>query len=132
MGGEGRLEDEAELLGDRDLATHLVRTSMLRDGATLSEATARLCDRWQPGVQLLPMSDDPVETHVDTTIEGRPERLHFQEFWIRYRAEVPVHAVEVVGIEKATAAPGVVDAITDADVVLIPPSNPVVSVGPIV
>lgn len=119
-------------LGDRDLATHLVRTSMLRAGATLSEATARLCERWQPPARLLPMTDDIVETHIYTTIDGEPRRIHFQEFWIRHRAEVPVHAVEVVGIEKASAAPGVVEAIAEADVVLLPPSNPVVSVGPIV
>jgi LPPG:FO 2-phospho-L-lactate transferase len=127
-------------LGDRDLATHLVRTSMLRSGASLSEATARLCERWQPGatsrlrgsIRLLPMTDDPVETHIDTTIDGERRRIHFQEFWIRHRAEVPVHAVEVDGIETAQAAPGVIDAIAGADVVLIPPSNPVVSIGPIV
>jgi LPPG:FO 2-phospho-L-lactate transferase len=122
-------------LGDRDLATHVVRTSMLRAGASLSEATARLCERWQLGggvVRLLPMSDDTVETHIDTTIDGERRRIHFQEFWIRHRAEVPVHAVEVIGIEKAQAAPGVLEAIADADVVLLPPSNPVVSVGPII
>jgi len=122
-------------LGDRDLATHLTRTSLLRSGASLSEATARLCERWRPGggtVRLLPMSDDIVETHIDTTIEGERRRIHFQEFWIRYHAEVPVHAVEVVGLEQAKAAPDVIEAIADADVVLIPPSNPVVSVGPII
>ena len=124
-------------LGDRDLATHLVRTSVLRSGAPLSAATARLCERWRPGgdsrsVQLLPMTDDVVETHIDTTIDGERRRIHFQEFWIRHRAEVPVHAIEVVGAERAMGAPGVLDAIRDADVVLLPPSNPVVSVGPIV
>lgn len=125
-------------LGDRDLATHLVRTSLLRSGASLSEATTRLCERWQLGgtsqgsVRLLPMSDDIVETHIDTTIDGERRRIHFEEFWIRYRAEVPVHGVEVVGAEQANAAPGVREAIADADVVLIPPSNPVVSVGPII
>ena len=119
-------------LGDRDLATHLVRTSMLRSGASLSEATARLCERWQSGIRLLPMTDDPVETHIETTIDAERRRIHFQEFWIRHRAEVPVHGVEIDGIETAKAAPGVIDAITSADVVLIPPSNPVVSVGPIV
>ena len=118
-------------LGDRDLATHLVRTSMLRAGASLSEATARLCERWQPPARILPMTDDTVETHIETTIDGERRRIHFQEFWIRHRAEVPVHAVEVVDIERAKAAPGVVEAITHADVVLIPPSNPVVSIGPI-
>jgi LPPG:FO 2-phospho-L-lactate transferase len=127
-------------LGDRDLATHLVRTSMLRSGASLSDATAQLCKRWPLGgtsrssgtVRLLPMSDDVVETHIDTTIDGERRRIHFQEFWIRHRAEVPVHGVELVGVERAKAAPGVLEAIADADVVLVPPSNPVVSVGPII
>jgi LPPG:FO 2-phospho-L-lactate transferase len=127
-------------LGDRDLATHLVRTSLLRSGASLSEATARLCERWQLGgtsrspgsVRLLPMSDEVVETHIDTTIDGERRRIHFQEFWIRHHAAVPVHAVEIVGIEQARAAPGVLEAIANADVVLVPPSNPVVSVGPII
>lgn len=119
-------------LGDRDIATHLVRTSILRNDGTLSDATAKLCERWKPPVRLLPMTDDQVETHVDTTIDGEHQRIHFQEFWIRHRASVPVHAVSVVGIEYAMAAPGVREAILEADVVLIPPSNPVVSVGPIV
>ncbi len=119
-------------LGDRDIATHLVRTSILRSGGTLSDATVKLCERWKPPVRLLPMSDDFVETHVDTTIDGESREIHFQEFWIRHRASVPVHGVDVHGIEQATAAPGVREAILGADVVLIPPSNPVVSVGPIV
>ena len=119
-------------LGDRDLATHLVRTSILRDGGTLSDATRTLCDRWQPPVRLLPMSDDEVETHIETVVDGTPTTIHFQEFWIRHRAGVPVNAVDIRGLTDAAAAPGVVEAITDADVVLIPPSNPIVSVGPIV
>jgi len=119
-------------LGDRDIATHLVRTSMLAAGSTLSEATATLCDRWKPPVRLLPMTDDFVETHVDTTIDGVRREIHFQEFWIRHRASVPVHSVSVHGLEQASAAPGVREAILGADVVLLPPSNPVVSVGPIV
>jgi LPPG:FO 2-phospho-L-lactate transferase len=105
---------------------------MLRTGASLSEATARLCERWSPPVRLLPMTDDVVETHIETTLDGEQRAIHFQEFWIRHKASVPVHAVEVRGIRDASPAPGVVDAIIDADVVLLPPSNPVVSVGPIV
>lgn len=119
-------------LGDRDLATHLVRTSILRDGGTLSDATRALCERWKPPVQLLPMSDDEIETHIVTVVDGEPTTIHFQEFWIRHRAQVPVKAVDIRGLADAAAAPGVVEAITDADVVLIPPSNPIVSVGPIV
>jgi len=119
-------------LGDRDLATHLVRTEILRNGGTLSEATAKLCERWQPPVRLLPMSDDEVETHIVTEIDGHSRTIHFQEFWIRYRAQVPVRDVQIRGIESARPAPGVVEAITGADVVVLPPSNPIVSVGPIV
>lgn len=121
-------------LGDRDLATHLVRTQMLEAGYPLSEVTRALCRRWRPGVELLPMSDDRVETHIvvddDTEPSGR-RAIHFQEYWIRLGAGVPARAVVPVGLDTATAAPGVVDAITGADVVVLPPSNPVVSVGTI-
>jgi LPPG:FO 2-phospho-L-lactate transferase len=119
-------------LGDRDLATHVVRTQMLGAGYPLSAVTAALCERWQPGVRLLPMSDDRVETHVliddDTAASGR-RAVHFQEYWVRLHAEPPVRDVVVVGLDAAQPAPGVLDAVTEADVVLLPPSNPVVSVG---
>ena len=120
-------------LGDRDLATHLVRTQMLEAGYSLSQVTRALCRRWQPGVELLPMSDDRVETHV-AVIEpdtGERKAIHFQEYWIRHQASVPADAVVAIGIDKAVPAPGVVEAIRDADVVLLPPSNPVVSIGTI-
>jgi LPPG:FO 2-phospho-L-lactate transferase len=121
-------------LGDRDIATHLVRTQMLDAGYPLSEVTEALCRRWQPGVRLLPMSDDRVETHIAVadpdTASGR-RVVHFQEYWVRMRAEVPAEAVVVVGLDDSTPAPGVIDAITDADLVVVPPSNPVVSVGTI-
>lgn len=119
-------------LGDRDLATHLVRTELLRTGSTLTEVTARLCDRWRPPVRLLPMTDDEVETHVATTVDGDDVVLHLQEFWIRHGAQVPVRAIDVRGVLDAQPADGVLDAIADADVVLLPPSNPIVSIGPIV
>src|SRR3954451_2442567 len=121
-------------LGDRDLATHLVRTQMLEAGYPLSAVTTALCDRWRPGVALLPMSDDRVEPHVVVDDDQQPSgrrAVHFQEYWVRMRAEVPARAVVPVGIEDATPAPGVLDAITDADLVLLPPSNPVVSIGTI-
>jgi LPPG:FO 2-phospho-L-lactate transferase len=121
-------------LGDRDIATHLVRTQMLDAGYPLSAVTAALCQRWQPGVTLLPMTDDRVETHVavdDDTEPSGQRTVHFQEYWIRLHAEVPARAVVPVGIEKSSPAPGVVEAITDADLVIVPPSNPVVSVGTI-
>jgi LPPG:FO 2-phospho-L-lactate transferase len=117
-------------LGDKDIATHLVRSRMLRAGYPLSDVTTALCDRWQPGVRLLPMTDDRVETHVVVdTPEGERKAIHFQEWWVRYRAELPAHSIVPVGAEDAQPAPGVVDAISEADVVLFAPSNPVVSVG---
>ena len=115
-------------LGDLDIATHLLRTQWLAEGATLSEVTARLCERWQPGVRLLPATDDTVETHV-TLVDGRT--VHFQEWWVRLHAEVAATDITVSGAADAAPAPGVVDAIHDADVVVLPPSNPVVSVGAI-
>jgi LPPG:FO 2-phospho-L-lactate transferase len=120
-------------LGDKDLATHLVRTQMLDAGYPLSAVTAALCQRWQPGVDLLPMTDERVETHVviDDPESGERKAVHFQEYWIRHQASVPAHAVVPIGIEDAKPAPGVLQAIADADVVIVPPSNPVVSVGTI-
>ena len=118
-------------LGDRDLATHLVRTQMLEAGYALSAVTAALCHRWQPGVRLIPMSDDRVETHV-VIDDGQGRRaIHFQEWWLRLRAEVPAEAIVSVGAADAKPAPGVLDAIAEADVLLLPPSNPVVSIGSI-
>lgn len=120
-------------LGDRDFATHIVRTQMLGAGYPLSAVTEALCDRWQPGVRLLPMSDDRVETHVALTDPETGERrvVHFQEYWVKMRASVDAEAVVPVGAEQAKPAPGVLEAIAAADVILFPPSNPVVSVGTI-
>jgi LPPG:FO 2-phospho-L-lactate transferase len=141
-------------LGDRDFATHIVRTSMLADGVPLSAVTRRLAERWQPGVTLLPMTDDRVETHVRLAVEGEGamkgdwrgtvkgewgggwgagggETVHFQEWWVRLHAEVPAAQILFTGAETATPAPGVLEAIAAADCVVLPPSNPVVSVGAI-
>jgi LPPG:FO 2-phospho-L-lactate transferase len=120
-------------LGDRDLATHLIRTRMLDAGYPLSAVTAALAARWQPGVTLLPMSDQRVETHVvvadpDT---GRQQAIHFQEWWVRHRAGLAASAFVQVGVESARPAPGVTEALAAADAVLLAPSNPVVSVGTI-
>jgi LPPG:FO 2-phospho-L-lactate transferase len=121
-------------LGDRDVATHVVRTRLLGQGLTLSEVTTRLCDRWRPGVRLLPMSDDRVETHVvidDEAAPGGRRAIHFQEWWVRLHSAVPARQILAVGIEQSRPAPGVLEAIREADVVLLPPSNPVVSIGTI-
>ena len=122
-------------LGDKDLATHLVRTQMLQAGYSLSDITKALCQRWQPGVEMLPMSDDRIETHVvidDPAAESGQRAIHFQEYWVRLRASAPVRDVVVVGIDQAAPAPGVVQALTSADLVMLPPSNPIVSIGTIV
>lgn len=118
-------------LGDRDLATHLIRTRMLDAGYPLSEVTEALCRRWEPGVHLLPMSDDRVETHVVVELDGERQALHFQEWWLRLQAQVPALEFIPVGAEQSKPAPGVVEAIGEADAVLLAPSNPVVSIAPI-
>ncbi|MBC9735433.1 2-phospho-L-lactate transferase [Nocardioides marmotae] len=126
-------------LGDRDVATHLVRTQMLDAGYPLSQVTTALCRRWLTPrygdrVRLLPMTDDRVETHVAIADEQSPSGrrvVHFQEYWVRLRASVPAETVVFVGLEQATPGPGVLDAINGADLVVLPPSNPVVSVGTI-
>jgi LPPG:FO 2-phospho-L-lactate transferase len=154
-------------LGDRDFATHIARTGMLRAGLPLSAVTRALSERWQPGVVLLPMTDDRVETHVTLAeggngaegaqgaqsavgagradggggadgdgadgdgADGAGRTVHFQEWWVRMHAAVPAAAITFTGAESAAPAPGVLDAIVAADCVLLPPSNPVVSVGAI-
>ncbi len=119
-------------LGDKDLATHLVRTGLLRAGDPLSAVTMALCERWRPGLALLPASDDPVETHVvvDTPDGGR-HAIHLQEWWVRHRAELPAYGFVPVGADWAGPAPGVLAALAAADVVLFAPSNPVLSIGAI-
>ncbi|MBG6214453.1 MAG: 2-phospho-L-lactate transferase [Cryobacterium sp.] len=122
-------------LGDLDLATHIVRTDLLRSGSTLSEVTEFLCRRWQPGVRLLPMSDQPIETHAclaeNADEHAAGDCIHFEEWWVRYRARVAVTGFEQRGLASAVAAPGVLEAIGTTDLVVLPPSNPVVSVGTI-
>jgi LPPG:FO 2-phospho-L-lactate transferase len=118
-------------LGDRDTATHLVRTRMLGAGYPLSAVTEALCARWQPGVRLLPASDDRVETHVVVSADDGETALHFQEWWVRHRGALPARRFVFVGAESAKPAAGVLDAIAAAEVILLAPSNPVVSVAPI-
>src|SRR5256886_1287048 len=138
-------------LGDKDFATHIRRSQLLADGEPLSAVTEALCRRWRPGVRLLPMSDDPVETHVvlagvrgggeppqeqggsrgDRSPREKERVVHFQEWWVRMHAATPAAQIIASGAERARPAPGVLDAIEAADVVLFPPSNPVVSIGTI-
>jgi len=118
-------------LGDKDIATHLIRTQSLNAGFPLSEITSALCEHWKPGVRLIPMTDDRAETHVIIDDQQGRRAIHFQEWWIKYRASLPAQGFVLVGIEQATPAPGVLEAIETADIVLLPPSNPIVSIGTI-
>jgi LPPG:FO 2-phospho-L-lactate transferase len=114
-------------LGDRDLATHLTRTRALRDGQPLSTVTARLAADVGVAARILPMSDAPVRTMIRTPVG----RLTFQEYFVREKALVEVVGVDYEGAANARPAPGVVEAIRTADVIVVCPSNPVTSVGPI-
>lgn len=114
-------------LGDLDLATHIARTGWLRDGASVSDVVTRLSNRWPLGVRLLPMTD----AEVDTQVVIPDGRMHFQEWWTRHRASIPALRFESPGIGEAQPAPGVLAAIAEADAILLAPSNPIVSIGPI-
>jgi LPPG:FO 2-phospho-L-lactate transferase len=116
-------------LGDRDLATHLRRTQLMLGGMTLTEVTQSLCERWQPGATLLPMSDSQAETHVTVVEAGTKKAIHFQEWWIKHRASLQAQAITLVHHGDLLPAPGVLEAVDAADLVLLPPSNPVVSIG---
>jgi LPPG:FO 2-phospho-L-lactate transferase len=115
-------------LGDTDLATHLYRTQRLAEGATLSTVTSEICTAWQLGLRVLPMTDDPVRTVL--RVEGQGE-VAFQDYFVRQRHDVTVESVVLAGADRARPAPGVIDAIARADAVLVCPSNPIVSIGPI-
>jgi LPPG:FO 2-phospho-L-lactate transferase len=118
-------------LGDRDIATHLLRTRLLAEGATLSAATAEVCRRLGVPLRLLPMSDQRVETRVEVDGPDGPEDLGFQEWWVGRQARDPVRRVRFEGVERARPAPGVLEAIATAGGIVLCPSNPVVSIAPI-
>jgi LPPG:FO 2-phospho-L-lactate transferase len=121
-------------LGDRDLATHLYRTQRLREGgASLSEVSSELAAAWGVRSRLLPMSDDRVATRIDARLPGDDDvaELRMQEWFVQHRSEPPVVAVRFEGAATATAAPGVLEALHAAETILVCPSNPVISIGPI-
>jgi LPPG:FO 2-phospho-L-lactate transferase len=118
-------------LGDLDLGTHLFRTNRLLAGSTLSEVTAMVASRFGVGARLLPMTDDRVTTRVTVVASGRELDLHFQEYWVARGARDEVKAVRYEGAAAARPGPEVLAAIARADVVLVCPSNPVASIGPI-
>lgn len=120
-------------LGDKDFATHIARSQWLGQGQTLSEVTGRLAQRWglpERRVRLIPATDTPIETHVVIDDPDGGERaVHFQQWWVQLQAAVPARRFTVAGLSSASAAPGVLEALRTADVILLPPSNPVVSIG---
>jgi len=120
-------------LGDRDFATHIARSQWLGQGQSLSQITDRLAGRWglpRLGVRLLPATDTPIETHVVLDDGEAGERaVHFQQWWVQMQAAVPARRFTVAGLAQAVPAPGVLEALRTADVILLPPSNPVVSIG---
>ena len=115
-------------LGDRDLGTHLFRTQKLFEGATLSEVTREIAAKWRVGVNIIPMSDDPVRTIV-TTVDG--EELNFQDYFVRLSHNVEIASIKFQGHEISQPAPEVISEILKADIILIAPSNPLVSIAPI-
>jgi len=119
-------------LGDKDLATHIFRTRRMRDGASLSEVTAEITAAWGLATRLLPMTDDPVRTRIGArAADGTEREFAMQEWFVRERAEPAVSAVRFDGADGARPAPGVLEAIRTAETVCICPSNPVISIGPI-
>jgi LPPG:FO 2-phospho-L-lactate transferase len=116
-------------LGDRDLATHLYRTQRLAEGAPLSAVTAELSAAWGLGLALLPMTDDVVATMVTVAGEGE---IGFQDYFVGRRHSVPVTGVRFDGVERAGPGPGVLGALDEAASIVVAPSNPVVSIGPVV
>jgi LPPG:FO 2-phospho-L-lactate transferase len=115
-------------LGDADLGTHLFRTGRIRQGATLSEVTAEIAAAFGLRLRLLPMSDDPVRTRLRLRDGGE---VAFQDYFVRLRHSVAVEEVHFAGADVAEPAPGVLAALSDAEIVVVAPSNPVVSIGPI-
>jgi LPPG:FO 2-phospho-L-lactate transferase len=113
--------------GDRDLAVHLLRSRLMAEGKTLSEATSIICGKLGVNARILPMSDSRVETRIDTPAG----ELSFEEYFVQRWYQDPVKSVRFAGASDAEAAPGVIDAIVSADAVLIAPSNPITSISPI-
>ncbi len=118
-------------LGDLDLATHMFRTRLLLEGATLSEATASAAATFGVTSRIIPMTNDPVATRIEVVSLGERMDLHFQEYWVKRGARDEVKAIRYEGADGARPAPGVLEAIAHADGVVICPSNPVASIGPI-
>ncbi len=113
-------------VGDRDAATHLIRTNMLKNGKNLSDITKWLCDKFAVSANIIPVTDNTIETRI-TTDKGE---MHLQEYWVKHRGKDPVKGIQYIGAEKARPNPEAINAIHDADRVILAPGNPLTSIGP--
>lgn len=113
-------------IGDRDAATHLIRTNLLKNGKNLSDITTWMCEKFAVGVNVIPVTDNSIETRISTD-KGE---MHLQEYWVRHRGRDPVKGIQYIGAEKARPNPEAVSAIHDADMVILAPGNPLTSIGP--
>jgi len=113
-------------IGDRDAATHLIRTNMLKNGKNLSDITEWMCEKFAVTVKIIPVTDNSIETRI-TTDKGE---LHLQEFWVKHRGKDKVEGIQYVGADKARPNPQAVNAIHDSDLVILAPGNPLTSIGP--
>jgi len=113
-------------IGDRDAATHLIRTNMLKNGKNLSDITKWMCEKFAVSANIIPVTDNSIETRI-TTDKGE---LHLQEYWVKHRGKDPVLGIQYIGADKARPNPEAVNAIHDADMIIIAPGNPLTSIGP--
>jgi LPPG:FO 2-phospho-L-lactate transferase len=118
-------------LGDRDLGTHLYRTQRLREGATLTDTTKELCGAWDLNLRVLPVTDNPVRTKVTISEDGSPREISFQDYFVARRHNVPVIAIRFAGVDDAVETEEVSAALEAADRIVIAPSNPLVSIDPV-
>ena len=115
-------------IGDRDAATHLIRTNMLKNGKNLSDITEWMCKRFAIEAKVLPITDNTLETRI--TSNG--EELHLQEFWVKHRGKGPIEGIQYIGADKARPLPSAINAIQDSELVVIAPGNPLTSIGPMI
>ena len=113
-------------VGDRDAATHLIRTNMLKNGKNLSDITKWMCEKFAVSANIIPVTDNSIETRI-TTDKGE---LHLQEYWVKHRGKDTVEGIQYIGAEKARPNPEAINAIQDADMVILAPGNPLTSIGP--
>ena len=113
-------------VGDRDAATHLIRTNMLKNGKNLSDITQWMCEKFAVESKVVPITDNSVETRITSNNED----LHLQEFWVKHRGKGPIEGIQYVGADKSRPNPAAINAIQDSELVVIAPGNPLTSIGP--